>query len=315
MPHSDETFYKMAVGWPDDPKVVALGRFGAVNAILARDLFSQMIGYSRRNLTDGEVPAQEVGRLMHPLPADLAEELAGYLADPGPFGALCRAHTTSNADGNAGSNADGNAARIVSWVVLNYAKWNDTAADVQGRKAQGRQAAKTRWSRADADSTADGNAGSNAGWSPSGILDRDAPGIHRARGRVHTEQEQERDTPLPPARSDARRTGRATTARGGGPRTTHPNVQAAMADAHRPGGPARDVAGWAAKARAGITKPDEPEQPGPMNQGPQLEPGKHVPPDRDPEPAQQDPEPDEEAEPAEDEIPFLAPHPRGPPAP
>jgi hypothetical protein len=301
MPHSDETFYKMAVGWTDDPKVVALTRFGAVDGILARDLFSQMIGYSRRNLTDGEVPAQEVGRLMYPLPADQADALAAHLADPGPWGPLCRAHTgptangnaASTADGNAPSNADSNAPSIVSWVVLNYAKWNDTAADVLGRKAQGQQAAKTRWSRADAASTADGN----AGWSPTSILDRDAGRIHRARGQVDTEQEQEKDTPLPPARSDARRTGRATTARSGGPRTTHANVQQVQADAHRPGGPAHDVHGWAAKARAGITSPeDEPTGP---TQEPLPEPAQP--------PARQDP-PEPATEPEEttapEDIPF-----------
>jgi hypothetical protein len=293
MPHSDETFYKMAVGWTDDPKVVALGRYGATNAILARDLFSQMIGYSRRNLTDGLVPAQEVGRLMYPLPVELAEELAGYLADPGPFGALCGAHTHSTANGNAGSTADSNAdsnagsnaASIVSWVVLNYPKWNDTAADVLGRKAQGRQAAKTRWSRSDADSS---------GWSPSSILDRDAgsnagrtaDGIQRARGRVHTEQEQEQETPLPPARNDAHRTGRATTARRGGTRTPPP-AQEVLGRTHRAGGPTADVEGWAAKARQGITKPED------------------TPPENDPEPAHQDPDhPATAEEPAEDEIPF-----------
>jgi hypothetical protein len=296
MPHTDETFYKMAVGWTDDPKVVALGRFGTTAAILARDLFSQMIGYSRRNLTDGLVPAQEVGRLMYPLPVELAEELAGYLADPGPFGALCGAHTNGNAPSNADSNAASNAPSIVSWVVLNYAKWNDTAADVLGRKAQGRQAAKTRWAKGDAASTADGN----AGWSPSSILNGDADGIHRARGRVHTEQEQEKDTPLPPARNDARRTGRATTARGGGTRTPPP-ARAALADAHRPGGPTQEVHTWAAKARAGITRPDDPatgdrQEPLPEPPEPAEQPAEQEPPE--PAPA---PEPEE---PAEDEIPF-----------
>ena len=69
MPHADETFYKLSVNWTDDPKVSTLARFGPVDGLLAAHLFSQMIGYSRRLLTDGEGPGYEIGRLMYPLDA------------------------------------------------------------------------------------------------------------------------------------------------------------------------------------------------------------------------------------------------------
>ena len=299
MPHTDETFYKMAVGWTEDPKVVALARFGPANAIFARDLFSQMIGYSRRNLTDGEVPAEEVGRLMYPLPADQADELARFLAEPGPYGPLCASHTEPNAEGIGSPNGG----RIVSWLVLNYAKWNDTAADVQGRVDMGRQAAKKRWAGGGAAANGSGKADPD-GWSPSGILGASQThrGTHTSRDvrGTSTEVEGERDTPLPPARTDARRTGRATTARGGGTRTPPP-ARAALADAHRPGGPTQEVHTWAAKARAGITRPDDPatgdrQEPLPEPPEPAEQPAEQEPPEPDPAP--------EPEEPAEDEIPF-----------
>lgn len=145
MPHTDETFYKMAVNWTEDPKVAALDRFGAVEAILARDLFSQMIGYSRRNLTDGFVPTNAPGMLMYPLPVDHAERLALHLADRGAYGALCEPH-----------------AERMGWQVVNYAKWNDTRAEVQARTESGRKAARTRWDSVDADRNAGRNADGNA---------------------------------------------------------------------------------------------------------------------------------------------------------
>ena len=97
-----------------------------------------------------------------------------------------------------------------------------------------------------------------AGWTPSQVLDRQP----RRRG------------PAPNTRTPA-------------------EVQAA---AHRPGGPAEDVHGWAAKARAGITSPDDPS------------PGDRQDPLPDPAapPAEQDP-PEPAAAPEEteaDDIPF-----------
>jgi hypothetical protein len=168
MPHAEETFYKMKCGWSADPKVAALGRFGPVDACLARDVFGQMIDYARRELTDGLVPAEVVPFVAHPLPADDAMRVAMHLADPGPYGPLCGWDARSNA-----------------FSILAYPKWNDTRAEVQARKEKGSKAARTRWDSADAR----GNAGGNA----RGIATGNAAGIHRAPAHVDTEQEQEQE--------------------------------------------------------------------------------------------------------------------------
>ena len=146
MPRADEKWYKMALNWTADPKVASLGRFGAVEAVLARDLFGQMIRYSRANLTDGVGPGEALGSLM-PLPEDHARQLAAYLADPGTFGPLVEVSTDDTG-------------RIVTWRVLAYAKWNDTRAEVLARIEAGRSAARARWNGADG--TAGRNAGRNA---------------------------------------------------------------------------------------------------------------------------------------------------------
>jgi hypothetical protein len=229
MPHAEQTFYKMRCGWATDPKVAALARFGAVDACLARDLFGQMIDYARRELTDGLVPADEIGRLAYPLPAPDAMRVAEQLTDPGPWGPLCSWHTAGNARGNT----PGSALRILA-----YAKWNDTRAEVEARKEQGTKAARTRWDRADQG----GNTGGNAG----GI----APAIQRESKRKNPpsppgdEQSGEQWSPSdslnpPPAR------------RGGGPRSRPVARPAAeiRAAARRPGGPASDPAAHAAEAR------------------------------------------------------------------
>ena len=146
MPHADEPFYKMKLGWAGDPKVVALGRFSAVDACLGRDLFSQMIDYSRSELTNGLVPAAAIGLLAYPLPADDADRIVRQLADQGPYGPLCQWDAPSNA-----------------WRILAYARWNDTAEEVQARKASGRNAALHRWKGSDQRRDADGTAGRNTG--------------------------------------------------------------------------------------------------------------------------------------------------------
>ena len=86
MPHAADRFYKMALNWTDDPKVADLGRFGKEERALARDLFNQMIRYSRANLTDGVGPGEMLASLSG-LDEDRAYQLAGYLADPGTLGA------------------------------------------------------------------------------------------------------------------------------------------------------------------------------------------------------------------------------------
>jgi len=172
MPHTEEPFYKMKIGWAADPKVEALGRFGPLDACLGRDLFSQMIDYSRGQLTDGLVPASAIGRVAHPLSADDADRIVRQLADPGPYGSLCEWDTTRNA-----------------WRIPAYARWNDTKAEVLGRREGARAAALHRWKNNGAGRNADGNAGGNADRNASSIPD--AARTHRARAQVDTEVEVE----------------------------------------------------------------------------------------------------------------------------
>jgi len=148
MPHTTEIFYKMACRWAEDPKVATLARFGPVDACLGRDLFGQMIDYARRELTDGLVPGEVIAHCAYPLPADDAMRIAMQLADPGAYGPLCD------------WDADRNAFRILA-----YPRWNDTRAEVEARRAGGRNAALHRWKApagADANGNAQGNATSNA---------------------------------------------------------------------------------------------------------------------------------------------------------
>jgi hypothetical protein len=172
MPHTEEPFYKMKIGWAADPKVEALGRFGAIDACLARDLFSQMIDYSRGQLSDGLVPGSAIGRVAHPLPAEDADRIVRQLADPGPFGPLCEWDTNRNA-----------------WRIPAYARWNDTKAEVLGRREGARAAALHRWKNADAPRNASRNAPGNADRNAGSIPD--AERIHRARAQVDAEVEVE----------------------------------------------------------------------------------------------------------------------------
>jgi hypothetical protein len=251
MPPAKQTFYKMRCGWATDPKVAALARFGAVDACLARDLFGQLIDYARRELTDGLVPADEIGRLAYPLPAPDAMRVAEQLADPGPWGPLCSWDTP----GNGESNTPGNALRILA-----YAKWNDTRADVDARAAWGEEGARKRWGR-DQGRDSPGNAKGNA------------PPMHRGRGHVDADIEKEKDTPLPPAAGqwsphDSLDPPPAPK-RGGGSRSRPADrrVEEIRAAARRPGGPATDEqrAAHAAEARRMLGIPvalAEPEIPG-----------------------------------------------------
>jgi len=152
MPRAEDRFYKLSLSWTEDPKVAHLARYGAVEGHLAAHLFSEMIRYSRKNLTDGVGPAEVLASLMSGLGDEQARQLAEYLADPGEFGPLCELRRDREG-------------RILTWKVLAYARWNDTRAEVQARIEAGRAAAKVRWDGAgrNAGRNAHRNAGRNAG--------------------------------------------------------------------------------------------------------------------------------------------------------
>jgi hypothetical protein len=77
-----EIYIKLVVSFPKDPKVRALARFGA-DAGLARDLYVQMCLYCKETLSDGFVPAEEVGVLVYPLDPEHGNQLAKQLASVG----------------------------------------------------------------------------------------------------------------------------------------------------------------------------------------------------------------------------------------
>ena len=102
-----EIYIKLVVGFPRDPKVRALARFGA-DAGLARDLYVQMCLYCKDTLSDGFVPSEEVGLLVYPLDAEHGNQLAKQLASVGL--------TKEEANG---------------WRVLAFTRRNGTREDVE----------------------------------------------------------------------------------------------------------------------------------------------------------------------------------------
>jgi len=106
-----EIYIKLVVGFPRDPKVRSLVRYGA-DAGLARDLYVQMCLYCRENLTDGFVVAEEIGALAYPLPPDHANQLAKQLASVG----LIKEETKNEAQG---------------WQVGAFVRRNGTREDVE----------------------------------------------------------------------------------------------------------------------------------------------------------------------------------------
>ena len=146
-----EIYIKLVVGFPNDPKVRALARFGAIDAGLARDLYVQMSLFCKDNLTDGFVPVEQVGLLVYPLDAEHGNQLAKQLASVG----LIKEVSNGEAQG---------------WDVLAYLKRNPSreqvgelskvraeAGRVGGRKS--RKPAGQRGSRANRKQVANQDAG------------------------------------------------------------------------------------------------------------------------------------------------------------
>ena len=106
-----EIYIKLVVGFANDQKVRALARFGAPDAGLARDLYVQMCLFCKDNLTDGFVPAEQIGLLVYPLDAEHGNQLAKQLASVG----LTNEVTNGEAQG---------------WQVLAYLKRNPSREQV-----------------------------------------------------------------------------------------------------------------------------------------------------------------------------------------
>ena len=132
-----EIYIKLVVGFPRDPKVRRLVSVCGMEAGLARDLFVAMALYCKENLTDGWVPAEEVGALAYPLLPDHANQLAKQLASVG----LIKEASKDEAEG---------------WQVLAYVKRNGTREDVE-RLSQVRAEAGRRGGRPAGQSRAKAN--------------------------------------------------------------------------------------------------------------------------------------------------------------
>lgn len=109
-----EIYIKLAVTFADDPKVRSLARYGP-DANLARDLYVQMILHCKRLLTDGFVPAEQIGLLVYPLDPEHGNQLAKQLASVG----LIKEVSNTEAKDKQG------------WEVCAYLKRNGTKEDVE----------------------------------------------------------------------------------------------------------------------------------------------------------------------------------------
>lgn len=182
-----EIYLKLAVGFARDPKVRALARYG-VDGILARDLYVQMCLHCKENLTDGFVPAEEVGALAYPLPIDHANQLANQLASVGLTKEVSKPE------------ANEKPAEANGWEVLAYVKRNGTKEDVE-RLSEVRAASGRKGGRPPGQSRAKANRNQNAKQNKS----RPNP-YTETETYTETEQEQEQDlVPAAPPRVDVER--------------------------------------------------------------------------------------------------------------
>jgi hypothetical protein len=117
-----EIYVKLSVTFADDPKVRALSRYGA-DAGLARDLYVQMVLHCKRLLTDGFVPAEQVGLLVYPLDPEHGNQLAKQLASVGLIQEVSNLLSKTEAKDKQGSET--------GWQVCAYVKRNGTKEDVE----------------------------------------------------------------------------------------------------------------------------------------------------------------------------------------
>jgi hypothetical protein len=243
-------FIPLDVRWPRNRKVRPLIVRHGVDGLAAWALYLAMASYCRENLSDGVVPADEVGALAYPLPVADAERLVKLLADA----RLVRA-VAGPGDGPGDSRSDGpgyGPGDGPGYLVIGYVKRNGTRAETEENAARlaewGRAGARRRWSdSADGPGDGPGHSRGNAQTKTETKTDRRA----RAPGRVGAPaRDDEPWSPSgvlddPPTRSTRSTAERLPSSR---------SVAAAMAHTHRPGGPATEEqrAARAAEARKGL---------------------------------------------------------------
>lgn len=77
-----EIYVQLSATFADDPKVRKLLRYGP-DARGCRDLFVQMICYSKLSLTDGFIPEEQIGLMCYPDSWENGHRDAGRLVDVG----------------------------------------------------------------------------------------------------------------------------------------------------------------------------------------------------------------------------------------
>lgn len=117
-----EIYVKLSVTFADDPKVRALSRYGP-DAGLARDLYVQMVLHCKRLLTDGFVPAEQVGLLVYPLDPEHGNQLAKQLASVGLIQEVSNLLSKTEAKDKQGTET--------GWQVCAYVRRNGTRDDVE----------------------------------------------------------------------------------------------------------------------------------------------------------------------------------------
>jgi hypothetical protein len=291
-------FIPLDVRWPRTKKVRAMIVAHGLEGLAAWSLYLAMACYCREGLTDGFVPAAEVGALAYPLPPEQADGLLKLLLDyrlvadsPGSSNGSSQGSSQGSSDGSSLGLSPGHSP---GYIVRGYLKRNGSRTDAEQLAAKLAEAGRRGGQISRSGATA------SPGYGPGS-----SPGSGGGYKPVPTQTETETENPRARAPARPREAGwtphSALDPQGGRRQPasrapTHPKAQQVLADTHRPGGPAQDVHTWAAKARAGITSPEDPSP------GDRQEPL----PEHPPEPGHQDPpEPAAEPEePAEDEIPF-----------
>jgi hypothetical protein len=121
-----EIFIQLVVDRSDDEQVRALARYGR-HARGCRDLYTEMLLYCRRKLTDGHVPTEQIGILVYPDPpkaglADADRLIAVGLAERTPTGYFVPGYLKRNpsrAEVEASM-----AAKVAGAAAANHQRWH-----------------------------------------------------------------------------------------------------------------------------------------------------------------------------------------------